>query len=413
MRVFILLSSLLTCSSIHAETHYVCSEPGFETESNRYNILKQIVESEAVDGDTVKICHAYIPMYGQITVTKDITIDGAGEVTWLRAEPGYSDSTMFLLAADGITLQNVKIDGYNIATRGIKVQQDSNTVRIQDNVITRFKGTPRPINSSTLPARAIFFDWNVKDSVIQRNTISEVSGHEIDADAAMWNTTGKIAHRGIYARNAENLVIYQNTIENIYGHIDGDSIHIYDNTCDSSRADNRIIQNTINQFGKRAIKIQGGNVEVLNNTISSNGDKEFNVGPTEVGISFSGIGTYRGNGCTASNQPPVLIDRNEINLKRATAGILIQAEGMYGSSESHSWYGNDITIESAQTGRFGRPSAAIKVLEDAVTLVYADILNNTLSHPTQPFCYWSGSVPVGNVADECESNWPAHINYQP
>lgn len=380
----ILLLSILSTPAL-STTYNVCNEPGFNIPSQRFSILKNVIENQSNDGDIVNICSTDITFTDKIYVDRDITITGSGPTTNLTASNNFMsyletpvnkpEKVMLELRSSGITLQNVRIDGNNKATIGVKVQSYLNAIRIQDNYITRLKGYGDTSNANLLkPARAIFFKQGSINGVIQRNNISEISGIETSNDKHL-EAKGSVAHRAIYARSPSNLVIYRNTINDVYGYLDGDAIHILNmpinGNCPAKRT--LISQNTINEFGKRGIKIQGGTVEVVNNYIYSKGARHTSDGiidSNEMGIPIAGIAPLS-TSCISN----FTIRNNIVDMERASAGILIQSNANY--------YNNTIKVRQSASGRGTQISSGIKsTISDP-----ANSSGNNVSHPVNPFCW--------------------------
>lgn len=393
------ISCLLSLKTV-ATVHDVCSAKVFETD--RFEALRSIVEDVADANDTVLICDAYIPMRKRITVGKSgLTIRGNN--SRLIATTDFADAAMFFVTNNKVTIENIQLNGNNKAHTGIRVYKDRKNITIQNNLITRFKGVGRPYSTSTPPARGIYLQTGTKEVAIMDNTLTYFGGSETLADSN-WEAKGPLAHRAIYAVNPSKLKITKNNIEYVYGHLDGDAIHIYDNSCQEIAGENDfnlIAENTIKEFGKRAIKLHGGNVKVTGNTILSSGTKVTGVAANEIGMPLAGIATLRGPGCTATNQPKAIVQSNIIKLERATGGLVIQAEGEYSN--------NTVTVNSSASGRHNVPSAAVKVAEvypKLPKLGNVSVTGNSLSHPMRSFCYAA-------TTHTCNASHPANIVFTP
>jgi parallel beta-helix repeat protein len=322
---------------------------------------------------------------GIFKITNSLTLKSGRTLIGENGTLLYSSSGITMINCQSDTdILNLKINGNDLANRGIVIPTGVNNVTISNCELFNFAG------NGSEPAYGIRIydssDISIVDTII----------HDIDGGGD--NVAGNIigANRAIMIGCALRTLIDRCEIYNIGPWEDGDGIHVQT----TGMADVTISNSTFYNFMKRAIKIQASGVVVTNNLIFCDYDQEG------VNSSHSGISLYSSSNCEISN--------NIIMLKRAFAGIqLYEADetqvvnnyvdiyGYYTISRTsairplHIFNSNDCTITDNTLLNYYAYSAIINSFRNTIVNNY--ILNGVSSFFWFQNCTSGDNTVSGNI----------------
>lgn len=245
---------------------------GDGVENNTFYFKKAI--SELNNNDTLYIPKgSYVIDYFKIDNLSNIIITGGGE---LKASSNAAMYFFLINNCDSLNIDDLILNGSNISRVGLEIWNSSN-VLLDRLKIFDFYGKNNNWSAGIL-IRSKNHNLRIMNSKI----------HNIKSD-----NNGAI---GIYyfikeseVNNNQGILITKNLIENINSLLDADAIRLQNLKVKSEIV---IQNNVIQNFGKRAIKIQTDNVKVLNNRIYQYGN---------YGNAFSVISIYGSNVLVESN----------------------------------------------------------------------------------------------------------------
>ncbi|MCG7551518.1 hypothetical protein [Pseudoalteromonas sp. Of7M-16] len=413
---FGILLLILSGDAFAKNIAYLCADPDFKKgHEYREVALRKLIADRSVDA--IQICWAQIGLTEPLWINRPLEIMGVGENTRIYAKTKFADNAAmikFTHNAGGSKVYNMLIDGRSRAAKGIEaIGLNGFTVErasIRNFLGTNFKNGSVGHYTEIYPARAIQIK-NSGNIDILFNTIENIGGYDTSADKYFNGTSlvGKIhlAHRGIviYGSFIGSVNVTGNTINNVFGYLDADAIHLQDIHCNTACYPGVVSNNTINNFGKRAIKIQTGNTTVNRNKITSSGLSD-SVNNKTIGTTGAAISSY----CLIYPCEGNVISNNTIDLQRAFRGI--QARG------PHFIGNNQVTIRSShKTGR-GHPTYEFSMqLYGGMTHFASNRIVGSAKNPhfgTTNYAdgYCVKSVPLTDIGDikyDCDARLPASV----
>lgn len=200
--------------------------------------------------------------------------------------------TMVKLEGSNAAISSLVLDGGDKANTGILVEECTNNIIVSSNEICNIKN----INKSTRVSGITISANNCKNIIIEKNYVHNIetlsNGKEGDIGG---QSRGILIVRTNDNQNligTDGVKIYNNRIEHIYPHEDGDGIALYmmavnPNSYKKYVRNINIKNNRFNYCAKRAVKIMTGvvNVAIENNII-------FSPFTTESTAMYSGISAY-------------------------------------------------------------------------------------------------------------------------
>lgn len=223
----------------------------------------------------------------QTLSTSNVTIVGMGGT--LQAT-GSNNSIVLTLSGDNVVVQNVEINGNNIARGGIYFTGQN--PKLLGSHLHRF----RTANSL---AYGVMLENQVQGYLVRDNTFENI--HSV-GNATLGDSNGP--SRAVYVSTANSTltgetvgrgIIKGNTMRNITGE-EGDSIQIIVMP-DYGSAKVDIVDNNIVGFSRRGIKLQAGDCVVKNNTLYTNAIANSYANPS-TGIDSQ----YAANNVIADNE---------------------------------------------------------------------------------------------------------------
>lgn len=223
----------------------------------------------------------------QTLSTSNVTISGMGGT--LQAT-GSNNSIVLTLSGDNVTVQNVEVNGNNIARGGIYFTGQN--PKLLGSHLHRF----RTANSL---AYGVMLENQVQGYLVRDNTFENI--HSV-GNATLGDSNG--SSRAVYVSTANSTltgetvgrgIIKGNTMRNITGE-EGDSIQVIVMP-DYGSAKVDIVDNNIVGFSRRGIKLQAGDCVVKNNTLYTNAIANSYANPS-TGIDSQ----YAANNVIADNE---------------------------------------------------------------------------------------------------------------
>ncbi|MEK6494838.1 glycosyl hydrolase family 28-related protein [Myroides odoratimimus] len=270
----IILFLFIICHCVYSRTVDVrdYGAVGDGIENNTFYFKKAI--SELNNNDTLYISKgSYVIDYFKIDNLSNIIITGGGE---LKASSSAAMYFFLINNCDSLNIDDLILNGSNISRVGVEIWDSSNVF----------------FNSLEI------FDFYGKDNNWSAGILIRSKNHNLKImNSRIYNiksdNNGAI---GIYyfikeaeVDNNQGILITKNLIENINSPLDADAIRLQNLKVKSEIV---IQNNLIQNFGKRAIKIQTDNVKILNNRIYQYGN---------YGNAFSVISIYGSNVLVESN----------------------------------------------------------------------------------------------------------------
>ena len=223
----------------------------------------------------------------QTLSTSNVTISGMGGT--LQAT-GTSNSIVLTLTGDNVTVQNVEVNGNNIARGGIYFTGQN--PKLLGSHLHRF----RTANSL---AYGVMLENQVQGYLVRDNTFENI--HSV-GNATLGDSNGP--SRAVYVSTSNSTltgetvgrgIIKGNTMRNITGE-EGDSIQVIVMP-DYGSAKVDIVDNNIVGFSRRGIKLQAGDCVVKNNALYTNAIANSYANPS-TGIDSQ----YAANNVIADNE---------------------------------------------------------------------------------------------------------------